>query len=444
MPKRISTLTLLSILATLVLASFVFQPAGAAPQACATGPLTGTINADESWCIENSPYTMTGDVVIAAGTTVTVETGVVIEVHTQVRGDGKLTVNGTLNAQGESLDPVIFTSGYTTPAEADWSNIVFSPGSSGTLTYTIIEYGSGFSAGDSLEIHSSSVTVQNSTIGPSDGNGIYIKDASPTLNSVLLGNNNGSALWLEGSSHPQLSGLLASGNNFDGVIIDDGTVAQDYTWGDGGLSDYRLRADTVVSEGATLTVAPGTTVAFRTPVKGDGRLTVHGTLKAEGSAGSPIVFTTGWDSIAKGDWESIIFTSSSSNNILDYVTVEYGGAGVLPSVQMNTGSVTIRNSTIARSLQEGIEVTAGSPTVTTSNIIQNDDYGLRNRGEEVVRATCNWWGDPSGPTATANPNGSGQQVSDGVDFDPWLVATAPGGACSGTVPHIYLPLVIGS
>jgi hypothetical protein len=43
----------------------------------------------------------------------------------------------------------------------------------------------------------------------------------------------------------------------------------------------------------------------------------------------------------------------------------------------------------------------------------------------------NWWGSPSGPTTPDNPGGTGAKVSPGVDFTPWLIARALGGACGG-------------
>jgi len=36
-------------------------------------------------------------------------------------------------------------------------------------------------------------------------------------------------------------------------------------------------------------------------------------------------------------------------------------------------------------------------------------------------ATCNWWGDNSGPAHSSNPGGTGNNVSDNVDYDPWLL-----------------------
>jgi hypothetical protein len=53
----------------------------------------------------------------------------------------------------------------------------------------------------------------------------------------------------------------------------------------------------------------------------------------------------------------------------------------------------------------------------------------------TVDAECNWWNSPSGPfNATSNPTGTGEEVVGDADFTPWLIAPAPGGACSGGVP----------
>ena len=47
----------------------------------------------------------------------------------------------------------------------------------------------------------------------------------------------------------------------------------------------------------------------------------------------------------------------------------------------------------------------------------------------VLDATCNWWGDASGPGPVGS--GSGARVTPNVDYAPWLTAPAPGGACVG-------------
>jgi hypothetical protein len=45
-----------------------------------------------------------------------------------------------------------------------------------------------------------------------------------------------------------------------------------------------------------------------------------------------------------------------------------------------------------------------------------------NGGTGTLNATCNWWGDASGPHhPTANPKGKGDDVSDKVIFTPWVI-----------------------
>ena len=84
----------------------------------------------------------------------------------------------------------------------------------------------------------------------------------------------------------------------------------------------------------------------------------------------------------------------------------------------------------------GIEVedTAGGASTSSYAVAINDScfsgnttYGLNNTVSSLtVNAEENWWDSTTGPThATSNPLGTGDAVSDNVDFVPWL------DACSG-------------
>jgi len=56
-----------------------------------------------------------------------------------------------------------------------------------------------------------------------------------------------------------------------------------------------------------------------------------------------------------------------------------------------------------------------------NSILGNMDYGAKNVNTGVLDATENWWGDASGPYhPEKNPDGKGDDVSDGVKFDPCL------------------------
>jgi hypothetical protein len=72
---------------------------------------------------------------------------------------------------------------------------------------------------------------------------------------------------------------------------------------------------------------------------------------------------------------------------------------------------------------------AFAPAVTFNNgRITSNDTGVDVVDTTGVDATCNYWGDPAGPSGEGS--GTGDSVSIGATFSPWLVA--PGGACTGS------------
>lgn len=66
-----------------------------------------------------------------------------------------------------------------------------------------------------------------------------------------------------------------------------------------------------------------------------------------------------------------------------------------------------------------------NPTLT-ANSLQGNAWGVFNATAATVNAENNWWGAPSGPFhPTLNPQGTGDPVSDRVDFIPWLLLPPP-------------------
>jgi hypothetical protein len=109
-----------------------------------------------------------------------------------------------------------------------------------------------------------------------------------------------------------------------------------------------------------------------------------------------------------------------------------GGAtdadGISIGVEGADGTIvaTITNNTIS-GWQYGIRldgalVDAASSSANNNSISGNDVFGVYNGGTGTLNATCNWWGDASGPHhPTANPKGKGDDVSDKVIFTPWVI-----------------------
>jgi hypothetical protein len=83
-------------------------------------------------------------------------------------------------------------------------------------------------------------------------------------------------------------------------------------------------------------------------------------LRAEGTAENRVVFTA--ETQSPGFWNGIQFTFSNNvNNVLDYVTVEYGGAPI-----NGEGNVVL----------SGNNTLASSATITNSRFQFRSTYGI--------------------------------------------------------------------
>lgn len=104
----------------------------------------------------------------------------------------------------------------------------------------------------------------------------------------------------------------------------------------------------------------------------------------------------------------------------------------LRGVNALTGDVTIQYNTIIGNVW-GIEVkdgvgTVGTITANYNAIVGNTTYGFENAETDItVDAKYNWWGNVAGPHIGTNPYdahaGSINDVSNNVDYIPWLIHT---------------------
>ena len=71
----------------------------------------------------------------------------------------------------------------------------------------------------------------------------------------------------------------------------------------------------------------------------------------------------------------------------------------------------------------GVYCVNSEPHINYNNIQDNTEYSVYNETPEIlVDAENNWWGHETGPYhPDLNPDGEGDRVSDGVDFEPWLL-----------------------
>jgi parallel beta-helix repeat protein len=111
------------------------------------------------------------------------------------------------------------------------------------------------------------------------------------------------------------------------------------------------------------------------------------------------------------------------------------GIGIL----LNATGVTISGNQI-RNNATGIEVRKNRENaINNNNIARNESYGINANAlapGEVIDATNNWWGEPSGPKHGTNPGGIGDRVTDKVNFKPFLDKPAVGTASNFVVESL--------
>ncbi|MHC4618247.1 MAG: right-handed parallel beta-helix repeat-containing protein [Planctomycetota bacterium] len=86
--------------------------------------------------------------------------------------------------------------------------------------------------------------------------------------------------------------------------------------------------------------------------------------------------------------------------------------------------VDIQSNSIFNCQKKGVKIVSpiGAVAVNCNRIYDNGEEGVYNGVSSVlVDASFNWWGDSSGPGPVGG--GTGDEVSDYVDFFPWLLST---------------------
>jgi hypothetical protein len=143
--------------------------------------VSGLISTNTTWSSANSPYIVTGVVLVNSGITLTIDPGVTVKFDTGT----SLQINGELIARGISSNRIIFTSNQASPAEGDWGNIYFNDVSidatadvngnylSGSIIeYALIEWG-GKNVKGLLQTQKAFPYISNCMIKHGKSDGIY-------------------------------------------------------------------------------------------------------------------------------------------------------------------------------------------------------------------------------------------------------------------------------
>ncbi|MBN1889247.1 MAG: carboxypeptidase regulatory-like domain-containing protein [Thermoflexales bacterium] len=383
----------------------------------------GTIVTPTTWTLANSPYTLTADVIVTRGVTLTIEPGVVV----RGQSNSGLKVQGYLAAMGTPTQPITFTSSADS-GPYQWQGLLFDGGlAGGELRHAVVRYG-----GRHDGVTYSNITVRNVLTGQVRiessqvvsahyslvNYGLYVQDSRVVVSGTLFADNGydtadyalyatgastaitvansafvgnpGYALALPLDDLGRATGNTFSGNGRDRVVIWGGALAAEASLApQSGLESYELGSDVVVSKGITLTVQPGVTVMGRANVE----LKMLGHLAAVGTPGQPITFTSSTDS-GPNQWSGLIFDGGLAGGRLRHAVVRYGGNPNSLSPGGNRGV--------------GIwvhDVLTGQVRIESSQVLSasqaNTDYGLYVEDSRVVISDTLFAGNGSGATDTA-------------------------------------------
>jgi parallel beta-helix repeat protein len=113
---------------------------------------------------------------------------------------------------------------------------------------------------------------------------------------------------------------------------------------------------------------------------------------------------------------SDVTISGNSINVNVSNGIHLSGATTTPLVKNNR----IFSNSVGILCDASANPVIGGTAENGNDIYNNTSYGVQNISSLTVNAQNNWWGSATGPFHSTNPNGTGNAVSENVDFGDFL------------------------
>jgi hypothetical protein len=171
------------------------------------------------------------------------------------------------------------------------------------------------------------------------------------------------------------------------IIIVENNITTNTTWISG--NTYIIANNIEITPSRTLTIEPGVSVLFNIGT----RLSVYGTLFAQGAVNDSIVFAPNYEFPGQiWQWIEIRFQSISKNNLIQYAILERAQNAVIMQAgsQIEVFNSTFKESQLGIKLEgelcevkssaftnnvEGVYIT-GSNNIVGTNVFENNDYAI--------------------------------------------------------------------
>ncbi len=263
---------------------------------------------------------------------------------------------------------------------------------------------------------SSDCSIENNTCS-NNGHGIYFEDSSNcTIENNTCSDNDYYAIYQDSSDKNIISNNICSGNPrgiyvyfSDNNILTHNNCSH-YT--DHGIRLDRSSMNDILNNNCSN--------------NGDGSGSDRGIYLSLSSNNN---ITNNICSNNSGNHGSGIYVSISHNNNITNNICSRKSNGILLSGSMRNSisGNTLRDNRRGIYLTRGIEEGAINNTAHFNTISGNSEYGVAvvNNNGYTINTTGNWWGDDSGPYhPTNNYQGTGDNVTIYVVFDPWIIKKA--------------------
>ncbi len=368
----------------------------------------------QTWGIS---HTVSGDVTLLSGNTLTIEAGTVVAFTPNAR----LVIEGHLNVIGISGSEVIFTADAAVPAPGHFQGIFIENGATASVEYAQIRYGgSNASYGSFYKTGAGAVSLNHVTVADALSYGIEFRSASDVMSVVnntttqnngshgfmiqnslvalsnnTINSNGGHGLYVAGSALPatvtdntfnntasgkyavylisNVSGLnVASSNILDTVIyVEAGIIDNDAIW----TADHRMLLGGAITlqSANTLTIEAGASIEFIA----DASLLIEGHLDVNGVFGSEVLFTA--DSTTEtpmpGYYQGIHILDGATA-LVTYAKIRYAGSDSSTGGFYKTGAgeVLLDYVSVTDFLNSGIKFNDASESSVSYSTLENGGY----------------------------------------------------------------------
>jgi len=334
---------------------------------------TGTIETGQ-WLDHGVPYVLgDGDFTISDSQVLTIDPGNIIKFD----GDRQLIVQGSMMAVGTNTNPITFTSNAAVPAPGNWENIYFNAVDYiSELSYCHVYYGGSLNG--SIYTRNNTywwVRMLFSEIAYSASYGIYNHTTSTSEVVVCdIHDCNDNPIRTGANSAGRISDYCSFTNNTSNAIRVDGqNITGNWVWADNDIP-FIIWGSVILDNGHWVELSPGVEIRFNAGTL----FQISGQLIANGEPSNHIIFTTNQGVPTPGYWDRLYFYNANPGTILNYCDVSYGGS-LYANIEIRncSGNVTITNSTVKNSLNDGIYIRENSnPLILNSTVTQSGKIGV--------------------------------------------------------------------